>query len=211
MSFVLTSNSLVFAHSPSSPFLFPNMTIEKGKHHLILGKSGCGKTTLLHILAGILQPQSGIVKILDQEIYQLSERKRDAFRGQYIGIVFQQAHLIPSLTVYQNIAIAGYLGQKKIADAEINALLMRLNIADKKRSFPAQLSQGEQQRVAIARALIHRPALIFADEPTSGLDDDNCEQVIRLFIEEAKHCDSTLIIVTHDNRLKNRFDNRIVL
>lgn len=187
------------------------MAIQKGEHHLILGKSGCGKTTLLHILSGILKPKLGIVKILDKEIYQLSERKRDAFRGQNMGIVFQQAHLIPSLTVYQNIAIAGYLGQKKITDAEINALLVRLDMSDKKGSFPAQLSQGEQQRVAIARALIHRPALIFADEPTSGLDDDNCEQVISLFMEEAKYCDSTLMIVTHDNRLKSRFNHKILL
>lgn len=211
MPIVLTSDSLTFSHSKSTSFSFPNMAVEKGEHHLILGKSGCGKTTLLHILSGVLKPNSGIVKILDKELYQLSERKRDAFRGQHIGIVFQQAHLIPSLTVFQNIAIAGYLGQKKVTDAEINALLLRLDMGDKKRHFPVQLSQGEQQRIAIARALIHRPALIFADEPTSGLDDDNCEQVLSLFWDEAQHFDTTLIIVTHDNRLKNRFKHKILL
>lgn len=211
MPFVLTSDSLAFSHSVSSSFSFPNMAVEKGEHHLILGKSGCGKTTLLHILSGILKPKTGIVKILEKDLYQLSERKRDAFRGQHIGIVFQQAHLIPSLTVYQNIAIAGYLSKNKVTDAEINALLLRLDMMDKKRHFPAQISQGEQQRIAIARALIHRPALIFADEPTSGLDDENCEQIIRLFMEETQHFDSTLLIVTHDNRLKSRFNHKILL
>lgn len=208
---ILSTQKLVFSHSEAVRFQFPDIQLRKGEHHLILGKSGCGKTTLLHILAGILQPDAGEMRVLGEAIYDFSERARDAFRGKHLGLIFQQPHLIPSLSVYQNVRIAAYLAQKDISDAEIYALLSRLSLSDKKHHFPSQISQGEAQRVAIARALIHHPTIVFADEPTSGLDDENCQAVVQLLLAESQHFGATLIIVTHDKRLKEQFKNTILL
>jgi putative ABC transport system ATP-binding protein len=135
----------------------------------------------------------------------------DRFRGQNIGLVFQSSHFISALTVGENIAIAQSLAGNKVDNKKIKTLLSRLNIGQKIDKKTYNLSQGEQQRVAIARAIINDPKVILADEPTSALDDVNTEEVLQLLMHQAKEVNSTLIIVTHDNRLKERFNKRIIL
>ncbi len=195
----------------SRNFAFPDIACAEKELLLILGQSGCGKTTLLHLLAGLLKSQSGQIIIKGQDIAAMSESQLDLYRGANIGVVFQQSHLLKSLTVAQNLLAAQYLANKSQNLADIETLLARLNMGHKLHSPTHQLSIGEQQRVAIARALINRPAVILADEPTSNLDDKNCEEVINLLAQQAQEFNAALIVVTHDGRLKNRVSNHINL
>jgi putative ABC transport system ATP-binding protein len=135
----------------------------------------------------------------------------DAFRGKHIGIIFQQSHLIKSLNVEENLEAAQYLSGEKQNSEKVKTILERLNLGAKLKAKPSKLSQGEQQRVAIARALVNSPQLILADEPTSSLDDINCTEVVNLLLEQSKESGATLIIVTHDGRLKSMFENKIEL
>jgi len=208
---MLKSQNLQYSYSANTQLQFPDIQANTGEHWLILGQSGCGKTTLLHLLAGLLTPKQGSVKIGDTEMTKLSGAKLDKFRGQNIGIVFQKPHFVKALTVVENLRMAQYLAGVPQDDARIKAILERLNLAHKLKSRTDALSEGEKQRVAIARAILNRPAVILADEPTSALDDKNCEEVIQLLKNEANEQQSTLFIVTHDQRLKDRFEHRIVL
>lgn len=186
---------------------FPAFRVEKGKHSLILGGSGSGKTTLLHVMCGLLAPSCGTVTWQDVHVYQLSSKQMDRFRGQHIGLVFQQNHLIKSLTVLENLQLAKWLAGSEVDTDELMALLERLDMADKASSYPFELSQGQRQRTSIARALVNRPALLVADEPTSALDDRNTDRVIHLLSEQAAAYDATLVIATHDKRIKDQFSN----
>lgn len=178
---------------------------------LLLGLSGSGKTTLLHLLCGMLQPTTGEIEINGQILQHLNERELDQFRGRNFGIVFQKSHFIQSLTVLENLAMPAFLaGEKFEADAGL-AMLEQLGIGHKAHERPRNLSIGEQQRVGIARALIHRPAIVLADEPTSALDDESTEAVISLLEAQASEAGATLVIVTHDQRLKDRYAQRIEL
>lgn len=208
---MLKVKDLSFSYNQENNFRFPDMNCEKGSHWLLLGQSGCGKTTLLHLIGGLLRPKAGEVSINNTNIAALSESNLDAFRGKHIGIIFQQSHLIKSLTVEENLLAAQYLAGVKQDGGKIKTILERLNLGHKLRSYPVKLSQGEQQRVAIARALVNEPLLILADEPTSSLDDVNCVEVLNLLLEQSKSSGATLVIVTHDGRLKSRFDNKIEL
>lgn len=208
---MIETNQLTFQYSPDLQFHFPNMNCQQGSHWLILGQSGCGKSTLLHLLGGLLKPTGGEVTVKEQDLTKLSTDELDHFRGQNIGIVFQQSHLIKALTVEENLLTAQYLAGAKQDKAAVGALLERLNIGDKSKKKPQQLSLGERQRVSIARALVNNPALILADEPTSSLDDVNCKEVVKLLLEQSKDFNATLIIVTHDGRLKDLFQHQILL
>ena len=145
----------------------------------------------------------------DTDIAQLKGSSLDQFRGQHIGIIFQTAHFVKALTVEENLILAQQLAGVKIDKSRIIHILDKLNLAHKLKSKPNDLSVGEQQRVAIARALINRPSVILADEPTSALDDKNTEEVIQLLEQQAAEVGATLLIVTHDGRLKNYFKNQI--
>ncbi|MCL4143651.1 UNVERIFIED_CONTAM: hypothetical protein GTU68_019012 [Idotea baltica] len=147
----------------------------------------------------------------ETDITQLSTQKLDKFRGKHIGIVFQQSHFVSSLTVKQNLLMAQHFAKMPQNTSKIQKLMDRLNLTKKLKQYPYRLSQGEQQRVAIARAIINQPQVILADEPTSSLDDSNCEEVTQLLEEQAKIAGATLIIVTHDARLKDKFPNKIEL
>lgn len=184
---------------------------EQGEHLLVLGPSGSGKTTLLHIIAGLLIPSQGSVTVAQQNLRQLSAAALDRFRGQHIGIVFQRLHLLASLTVLDNLLLAQYLAGVPKDEARLDGVLANLNLADKKRAYPHELSHGEAQRVALARALINRPKIILADEPTSNLDDAHCQQVLDLLKEQARTCQATLVIATHDQRIKQHIANRLEL
>jgi putative ABC transport system ATP-binding protein len=188
-----------------------SLDIAKGEHTLLLGPSGSGKTTLLNILAGLASAKTGSVVINGRDLTKLSASERDRTRGQSVGLVMQRLHLISALTVEKNLKLAQQLAGKTHDAARINATLTTLGIADKANKYPRELSQGEAQRVAIARAVINRPAIILADEPTSALDDANCEAAIDLLFAQADEQQSTLIVATHDARIKARFARVVTL
>jgi putative ABC transport system ATP-binding protein len=178
---------------------------------LILGPSGSGKTTLLHLLGGLLSPSTGNITLDDLHYSAFSPAKLDKFRGENIGIVFQKAHAVQSLSVMENLLLAQQLGGKILDKKKIMDLLERLQIAHKANQKPNRLSAGEQQRVAIARAVINQPRLILADEPTSALDDKNSTEVQNLLKESADAVKAILLVVTHDNRLKATFPKQLLL
>jgi ABC-type lipoprotein export system ATPase subunit len=204
-------SSLSFIYNQSNALAFPDFTIERGRHMLLLGESGSGKTTLLHILGGLLRKYSGSVKIDGIELSAMSETSLDRFRGQRIGYIFQKNHLISALTVEQNLGLAPYLAGIDIDNSRIAAVLSKLGLSEKRKSRVTELSHGQAQRVSIARAMLNKPSIIFADEPTSALDDKNCAKVIDLLMSAAAESNSTLVIATHDQRLKDKMDLRIEL
>lgn len=178
---------------------------------MILGKSGCGKTTLLHMLGGLLKPQDGQVIIHDRHLEQMTDRALDRFRGQHIGFVFQRSYFIQSLSVKDNILLAPYFARKAPDTSRVKKIAEALGIERLLQKYPASLSQGEQQRVTIARAIINQPDLVLADEPTSSLDDDNTASVAGLLQAMCREHNAALIVVTHDERLKQLIPNQIVL
>ncbi len=190
---------------------YPDWSVEKGKHAMVLGNSGSGKTTLLHLLGGLMKPNSGKISIAGDMILTKSGNDLDRFRGENIGLVFQKPHLISALSVQENLKLAQYLGKRKLDAGRIDDVLNQLGILDLKNRKIHQISQGQAQRVSIARAVLNSPALLLADEPTASLDDENCEKVIHLLKSQAEQSGSTLIIATHDHRVKSEFKNRLEL
>lgn len=174
---------------------------------LILGQSGTGKTTLLHLLAGILKLQKGQLLIDGNAIEKMTARELDAFRGQQIGLIFQKSYFIKSISIKDNLILAQKLANQKKDIEHIEEILERLNISDKINKLANELSVGEQQRASIARAIINKPSLILADEPTSALDDANAENVIDLLLDSAEKCKANLVVVTHDRRLISKLPN----
>lgn len=208
---MLRTQGLNFVYPLGERLTFPDLRCNDGEHCLILGQSGSGKTTLLHLIAGLRTAQSGSIVLNDTKMSELSAGQLDRFRGRNIGIVFQQSHFVRSLTLEENLGLAQRLAGLPVNYSRISSILAQLNLAHKLRAKPDALSIGEQQRAAIARAVLNQPALILADEPTSALDDANTEQVIQLLQEQAASVNATLLIVTHDNRLKTRFEQQIQL
>ena len=202
--------SLKFSYDGKKYFDFPDINLDSGENLLIIGNSGIGKTTLLHLLAGILKPESGSISISGTDISKFSDTELDKFRGDNIGIVFQKLHFISSLTINENLKLAQYLSPSKIS-GDAKKILESLNIKDKYQQKPNQLSEGEKQRASIALALINSPSLILADEPTSSLDDFNCNNVIKLLKKQANDHKAQLIVITHDARLKKHFKNNLNL
>lgn len=190
---------------------FPDWEIKDAEQWLLLGSSGSGKSTLLNIIAGLLKPQNGEVILDGTSVYQLSSREMDQFRGQKIGIVFQKPHFIKSLNIYDNIAIASSLAGLPIDAKRISLLLETLGLAGKAKKYAEELSQGQLQRASIARALVNHPSVLIADEPTSSLDDENAENVISLLTEQAASSHASLIVATHDNRVRNRLSKEYLL
>lgn len=211
MDDALITRSLTFAYNDQIRFSFPDIICKKGEHVLIVGPSGCGKTTLLHLLAGLLKPTSGSVQINGTEITRLHGSPLDRYRGKEIGFVFQKPHFIQALSAIENIRIAAYLNDQKVNDEVIDRLLTRLNLKDRRNARVNRMSEGERQRLSIARAIVNKPTIILADEPTSSLDDRNCEESLTLLQEQAETTGSSLIIVTHDQRLRAFFNHIITL
>ena len=212
---MIAACDLKFSYSGTTSLEFPDFNCQSGNKLLLLGNSGTGKTTLLHLLCGLIRPDSGSMQVAGLDLNTLSDRELDKFRGRELGIVFQQSHFVQSLTVAENIALPTMLTGSNIATDELKVrtheLLDRLGIGHKFDSYPKDLSVGEQQRASIARALVHKPSVVFADEPTSALDDKSTESVIRLLEDETEKVGASLIIVTHDSRLKNRYKDRVEL
>jgi ABC-type lipoprotein export system ATPase subunit len=207
---MIKTESLKFSYDGKKYFDFPDINLDSGENLLIIGNSGIGKTTLLHLLAGILKPESGSINISGTDISKFSDTELDKFRGDNIGIVFQKPHFISSLTINENLKLAKYLSPSKTS-GDAKKILESLNIKDKYQQKPNQLSEGEKQRASIALALINSPSLILADEPTSSLDDFNCDNVIKLLKTQAKDHKAQLIVITHDARLKRHFKNNLNL
>jgi putative ABC transport system ATP-binding protein len=208
---MLATENLQYTYASGSPLRFPDIRCHTGEHWLLLGQSGCGKTTLLHLLGGLLTPGAGRVVIGQTDLTSLSAAQVDKFRGRQIGIIFQTPHFVRSLSVGENLALARQLAGLPADRSYLMHLLERLAVSHKVQARTDALSQGERQRVAIARALACKPGVILADEPTSALDDVNTEEVIRLLEDIAREVQATLLVVTHDKRLKDNFSNQIDL
>ena len=191
------------------------LSVEAGRTVFLHGPSGCGKSTLLGLLAGVLLAREGQVRLLGQDWAQLSGARRDAFRADHVGYVFQQFNLLPYLSVLDNVRLPCRFSRRRAARAPADAaehLLARVGLAEALWRRPAaQLSVGQQQRVAAARALIGAPELVIADEPTSALDTDLREAFMDLLLEACAGAGSTLVFVSHDDRLAARFDRRLEL
>jgi len=198
---------LTHAYNGTEVLKVPAWRAEQGAHWLVIGPSGSGKTTLLHILAGILRPLAGAISIAGQDLMALKPAALDRFRGQHIGIVLQRLHLVPSLSVLKNLLLAQYLAGVTQDEARAHEVLSSLDVADKAHAYPHELSFGQAQRVAVARAVVNRPKLLLADEPTSNLDDARCAQAYVLLESQARACGATLVIATHDQRIKSRMSN----
>jgi ABC-type lipoprotein export system ATPase subunit len=202
---MLQTTQLTKTFANGTTLRFPDWKVGAGEQWLLLGESGSGKTTLLHMLGGLLKPAQGRVLVNATDLYALRARQLDQFRGRHIGIVFQQPHLISSMTVEENLVLAQALAGMGKDRGRVREVLHALDLDHKRSSYPQELSQGQAQRVGIARALVNRPRLLLADEPTSSLDNRNAGAVIRLLSELASSEGSTLVISTHDDRVKDAF------
>jgi ABC-type lipoprotein export system ATPase subunit len=208
---MIAISNLSFNYKGAQAMRFPDFVLKPGEHGLLLGQSGSGKTTLLHLLGGLLRGYQGSISVDGVELASLSEAKLDRFRGQHMGFVFQKNHLITALTVEKNLMLAPYLAGSGLEPGRITDVLSGLGLAEKRGSKVTALSHGQAQRVAIARAVLNKPSILFADEPTSALDDINCDRVIRLLLDVATQNGSTLLVATHDQRVKDKIQKQIIL
>jgi ABC-type lipoprotein export system ATPase subunit len=208
---MLACTKLSFSYDTKKTFNFPSFSCEKGETLLILGNSGTGKTTLLHLLALLLRPNAGSIKIKGKELSMLKAKEASQMRANHLGIIYQKPHFVNSLKVSDNLLLANYLADQKQSKTQAQNLSQNLGISELLDKKPSLLSGGEQQRVSIARALMNNPDVILADEPTSNLDDENCNKVIQLLENQSKNIGASLVIVTHDQRLKDNFKNIITL
>ncbi|WP_109299385.1 ABC transporter ATP-binding protein [Aquimarina sp. AU474] len=210
---MIRTDSLQFTYrdTENHNFRFPDINLPSKEDILILGPSGVGKTTLLHLLAGLLPPKEGSISISNTYLNKLTRKQLDDFRGRHIGLIFQRTCFIKSLTLLENLTIRERLSGKKNDRYRKEELIIHLGLSDLQDKRVYQLSEGQQQRLSIALGVIHKPKVILADEPTSNLDDTNCEKVISLLKKEAQICKSNLVIITHDQRVKSHFDNHIIL
>lgn len=209
---MLRTQGLRYHYDNGGPELaFPDLEVDRGRELLLLGASGTGKTTLLHLVAGMRTPEAGVVTLNGTEFSALSTANRDLARGKHMGIVFQTPHFVQSLTVSENLALARTLAGLAPDSNRIKSMLTELGLKHKLDARVDALSVGEQQRVSIARAVVHEPGIILADEPTSALDDSNTDTVLDLLRSQAQDAGAALLIVTHDQRLKDRMSDRVEL
>jgi len=208
---MLNTSKIVFSYAQGPRFAFPDLSCAPAETMLILGKSGCGKSTWLHLMAGLMSLQEGKIEIAGQDFGSLGGSEKDRFRGKHIGMVFQRPYFIDSLNLEENLLLARHLSGVSLDKNRVKMLSERLNIVHLLKKKTRELSIGEQQRANIARAVINSPKLILADEPTSALDDENCHEVLELLKEQAETEKAALIIVTHDQRLKSVIERCIVL
>ncbi|WP_019895252.1 ATP-binding cassette domain-containing protein [Hydrogenovibrio halophilus] len=194
-----------------------HLALQTGKHLFIQGASGSGKSTLLNLLCGVLLPQSGQIRVLDQDLTQYASARRDRFRADHLGIIFQQFNLLPYLTPVQNCLLPLTFSAKRrkqcpSPEKTAIAYLQQLNLPNHLLQVPSKnLSIGQQQRVAIARALIGQPDLIIADEPTSALDAAHRDRFMQCLFEAAEEHHTSIVFVSHDLSLASEFDHQYVL
>lgn len=188
-----------------------DVSIDNKEIVTIVGASGAGKTTLLQIIGTLMRPDSGNIKIHNNDISRLNDRQLASFRNKEIGFVFQFHHLLPEFSALENICIPAYIAREDKRTAEKRAfnLLKMLNLADRASHKPSELSGGEQQRVAVARALINNPSVILADEPSGNLDTQNKNELHKLFFDLRDNLSQTFVIVTHDKELARMADRTL--
>ena len=187
----------------------PHWHVARGEQIAIFGASGSGKSTLLHVLAGVIRPSAGSVRVCGVELTVMDEARRDRFRAEHVGYVFQNLNLLQGYTALENVLLGAVFTGGRTDVEGARALLRAMGLADRMRHKPGQMSLGEQQRVAIARALIKRPALVLADEPTGSLDPRNTAQVVRLLREACAAQGSTLMLVTHEEAVLQEFERTL--
>lgn len=211
--------NVVFGYDPRTPVLrVGELIVEIGKRVFLYGPSGSGKTTLLGLITGVLQPQQGSCMVLGKEMTQMSMSARDQHRGSEMGYIFQSFNLIPYLTVRENVALPCQVHARRrkhivapTVAKEVERLVRRLGLEAFLDRGVKKLSTGQQQRVAIARAVIGKPRLVIADEPTSSLDTDRQQAFLELLFEICEEAQATLVFVSHDRSLMQRFDKQIAL
>lgn len=187
--------------------------VQEGEIISIVGASGAGKTTLLQIMGTLLPADSGKVEIAGTNVFSLNEKRTAEFRNRHIGFVFQFHNLLPEFSALENVMMPALIGGAKRKEAKERALelLEAVGLTERIDHKPAQLSGGEQQRVAIARALINRPSVVFADEPTGNLDTHNRDEIQLLLFDVRDKFGQTIVMVTHDERLADMADHKIVM
>jgi putative ABC transport system ATP-binding protein len=208
---VIAVRGLAHRYGPQQALRLAEWKVAQGERWLVLGPSGCGKTTLLHVLAGLVCPTEGEVEVSGENLRRLDGARLDRWRAATVGIVLQALHLVKHLSVRDNLRLAQYMAHAPQDDARIADTLGALGVGAKMARRPSELSQGEQQRVAIARAVVNRPKLLLADEPTASLDDASAAAVVELIAEQAARYGATLVVATHDARVKGKFRERLEL
>lgn len=206
---MLTAKGIVKSYDTLEVLKGIDIQIEKASMTSIVGKSGTGKSTLLHILGTLDTPDAGNVTINGEDVFKLSPRKLSKFRNETIGFIFQFHHLIPEFTALENVTIPALIARKSKSESERKAkeLLDYLGLSERLEHKPSQLSGGEQQRVAVARALINSPAIIFADEPTGNLDTQTSQELHHLLSQLKDDFQQTFVIVTHNKELADLSDD----
>ena len=185
-----------------------NANIEKGEFCVLLGASGSGKSTLLNIIGGIDSPDSGYISINGEKTADMSEKALTAYRRKHLGYVFQMYNLIPNLNIKENIEIGAYLSDKPL---DVDELLHTLGLYEHRHKLPNQLSGGQQQRTAIGRAIVKNPDILLCDEPTGALDYNTSKEILKLIEDVNKKYGNTIIMVTHNDAIKNMADRVITL
>jgi putative ABC transport system ATP-binding protein len=200
------ANALTALHDVS-------LSVRPGRSVALIGRSGSGKSTLLNLLGAVDRPTSGSIRIAGTDLSAMPDHDLAVFRRRRLGYVFQSFHLVPSLTVFDNVAVPWTLDRALTVArrAEINQLLDRLGVADKAKRYPDELSGGQQQRVALARAVVHRPALLLADEPTGNLDAQTGRVILDLLDELRRAFGVTVVMATHSDEAAERCDDRVTL
>ena len=208
---MISVRGLAHRYGSSEVLRLTDWKVAQGERWLVLGPSGSGKTTLLHLVAGLIRPAEGELEVAGENLRKLDGMRLDRWRGATVGIVLQSLHLLRHLSVRDNLRIAQYLAHAPQDDARIAETLGALGVADKAARRAAELSEGERQRVAVARAVVNRPKLLLADEPTANLDDRAAAQAVELLLQQAERHGATLVVATHDSRVKRNFERRLDL
>ena len=188
-----------------------SLSVEKGEFVAIVGASGSGKSTLLHLLGGVDRPTSGKVYINGTDIFAMNDDELAIFRRRQVGIIYQFYNLIPILNVEENMAIPMELDGRKVEKAQMDDMLLRLGLTERRTHLPNELSGGQQQRTSIGRALITRPSIVLADEPTGNLDTKASNEIMRLLKTSNRELNQTIIMVTHNMELAKAADRTIMI
>ena len=203
---MISCHQLTFRYASGPELAFADLEVEQGATLLLTGASGSGKSTWLALAAGLLPASSGRMTVAGQALDQLSKINSDAWRARTIGFLPQKLHLSAALTVHDNLELAQWAAGQTTDNSRIAEALTALGVQDLSKRKPSQLSGGQAQRVALARAVLLQPRVILADEPTASLDDEACHAAVSLLSHTAQRLKATLIIATHDSRVKRHFD-----